>query len=316
MAQLSMPNAQSRILGLALAIVCCGAGCRAFRRIGQDQDSIAARRMSRQGIQAMRDGKWNTAEGLFTDALAVSATDDRAHRGLAESMWQRDERESAIKHMEQAVRLSGNDPKLVERLGRMYLEVGRLDDANEQCLLALESDRDSAQTWALRGDCLFGQGQYDDALAAYHHALALQPDYAEVQIQAAEIYRTQGRYDRVLATLDRLQENTSENTPWRADMLKGIAMRELGRCNEAMRCFDHAACKDPNNAQPYLMIASVCLENDDVNAARAAVHHAMQLNPEMVQQGRWVEHLDQHQRRLSESADSNQDASVNTKVYR
>lgn len=299
-----------RISTRSLAFVLCAAisfipgGCRAIRRMGQNQDSIAARRMSRLGIQAMHDGKWTAAEKLFNDALTRSAADDRAHRGLAESLWQRGERELAIEHMEQAVRLSAGEPKLIERLGRMYLEVGRLEDASRQSTIAREANRDSAAVWALRGDCLLHQGRLDDALAAYHRALALQPDFVDVQLQAAEIYRSQGRFDRLLATLDRLQESViGDRVPSRVDMLRGIAMRELSRGQEAMRCFQHAAIKDPESAEPHLMIASVCLDNDDIQSARSAVQQAMRLDPGAVRKGGWIEQLQHHQRRLAESPD-------------
>lgn len=294
-------RAQS-LLSLLAALSLLGSGCRAIRGIGQSKDSIAARRISRQGIQAMRSGNWNTAEKLFEAALAESKSDDRAHRGLAESLWQRNNNEEAIKHMEQAVRLSAGEPKMIERLGRMYLEVGRLDDANLQCQRALQADRESAAIWALRGDCLFQRKQLDDALAAYHRALALQPDYHEVQMQAAEIYRQQGRFDRLLATLDRLRESSvDDQVPYRVDILRGVAMRQLQQGKEARRCFQTAAIKDPSAAEPHLMIASLCLDDDDVPAARTAVEHAMQLDPEAVREGKWMEQLENHQRRLSQS---------------
>ena len=129
-------------------------GCRAIGRFGDSRQSIAARRLSGQGFQAMHDGQWEIAEKLFSDALDVSKADDRAHWGLAESYWKRGDTELAVAHMEQAVRLSAGDPKFVQRLGRMYLELGRLEDADSHSLWALESTRDSAEAWALRGDCL------------------------------------------------------------------------------------------------------------------------------------------------------------------
>ncbi len=296
---------QSLALSLLTVSAVLNTGCRAIRNIGQNQHSIAARRMSRQGIQAMREGEWSAAEQLFNNALAESDHDDRAHRGLAESLWQRGEREAAIQHMEHAVRLSAGDPKLVERLGRMYLDVGRLDEADQQCTRALEADRTSAQTWALRGDCRYAQGQSDEALAAYHRALALQPDFIEVQLQAAEIYRSQGRYDRLLATLDRLQESTlGDQVPARFDMLKGFAMQQLGRGTEAKRCFQTASMKHPGTAEPHLMIASVCLDDGDLDSARSAVAQAMQLDPAAVQQGRWMEQLEHHQHRHAVAAET------------
>jgi tetratricopeptide (TPR) repeat protein len=290
------PICTQSLIAMLAAAVLLPSGCRAIRGIAKNRDSITARRMSRQGIQAMREGNWNSAEKLFNAALAASKSDDRAHRGLAESMWQRDEQEAAIKHMEQAVLLSAGEPKLMERLGRMYLEVGRFEDANQQCMIALEANRDSAAVWALRGDCLLQQDRLEDALAAYHRALALQPDYRDVQLRTAEIYRSQGRYDRLLATLDRLQESAAgEDIPYRVNILRGIAMRELSRGQEALLCFQRAAQTEPGLAEPHLMIASLCLDGNDIQAAQSAVDQAKRLDPEAVRAGKWIEQLENHQ---------------------
>lgn len=229
----------------------------------------------------MHDGEWEIAENLFSDALQVSKADDRAHWGLAEAYWNRNDREKAIAHMEKAVRLSADDPKFVQRLGRMYLELGRLLDADKHSTWALELKRDSAEAWALRGDCLQATGNTVDALAAYHRALALQPDYPEVQLQAAEIYRVEQRYDRLLATLDRLQDGVGvEDAPARVDMLQGIAMREFGRRDEAKRCFVRASTKTPDDANPHLELASLAIESGELVAARESLKIAMQLNPD------------------------------------
>ncbi len=291
----------SPALSLVLTIILVGqSGCRAISRIGESRQSIAARRLSRQGLQALHQGELTNAEGLFADALELSDVDDRAHRGLAESYWQREQPAEAIKHMENAVRLSGNDPKLVQRLGRMYFDFGRIEEANRQSLAALEADRFSAEVWALRGDCLNSQSNYDDALAAYHRALALQPDYPDVQIQAAEIYRVQGRYDRLLATLDRLQEGLGGiEIPPRVDMLRGIAMRQLDRPEEARRCFAKAATKEPENADAHLQIASLCLDEGDIQSARESVDVAMKINPMAVHQGGWIEQLEHQPQRVA-----------------
>lgn len=253
----------------------------------------------------MRDGQWDTAENLFASALDVSKADDRAHRGLAESMWQRQERDQAIRHMEQSVRLSAGDPKLVQRLGRMYLEVGRLDDADRQCQLALEADRHSAEVWALRGDCLAAKNHTEEALAAYHRALAIQPDFPSVQLQAAEIYRAEGRYDRLLATLERLEDGVGgEDQSARAQLLKGIAMRQLGCTDEAYRCFANAVEKDPNDPAAHLHVASVCLDRGDVETARRQIDIAMQLDPDAGRSDGLIQRLYSQQERLASESDA------------
>lgn len=295
---------------IAVLIIATG-GCRAIRQFGESRQSIAARRLSRQGLKAMHDGKWEIAETLFTNALDVSKVDDRAHWGLAESLWKRGERTAAIAHMEHAVRLSAGDPKLIQRLGRMYLDVGRLEDADRQSLAALEVERNSATVWALRGDCLSARGNRVKALAAYHRALALQPDFPTAQLEAADIYRQQGRYDRLLATLDRLQDGVSQKEiPARADMLRGIAMRELGHPGEARRCFVRAATKDPDDANAYLQLASLSLDEGDLAAAQQSLVQAMEIDSHSIVDSELLARLREQQRQqpdrqrmASESAD-------------
>jgi tetratricopeptide (TPR) repeat protein len=289
-------------LMLLATLVSTSLGCRAIRRFGDSRQTIAARRLSGQGFQAMHDGRWDIAETLFTDALSVSNSDDRAHWGLAESYWERGERDLAIEHMEKAVRLSAGDPKLVQRLGRMYLDVGRIEDADQHSLWALQLNRDSEDVWALRGDCLRAAGNDTKALAAYHRALALRPDFQEVQLQAAEIYQAQGRFDRVLATLDRLQDGVGiEATAPRVDMLQGVAMRQLGRHEQAKQCFLRAAAKDPKIASPHLELAALALHWGQVDAAQVSLSKAMNLNRLSGLEGqRWRELQQQQQRLASE----------------
>ena len=256
-------------------------GCRAISRYGESRQTIAARRLSRQGLEAMHAGQWDMAENLFSSALDIRAADDRAHWGLAESLWQRGEREAALLHMEQAVRLSASDPRLVRRLARMYFDLGRIEEAERETMVALEADRESAEVWALKGDCLRSRGDQTAALAAYHRAMALQPDYPDVQIQAAELYRIQGRYDRLLATIDRLQESldVDEPCPIRGHVLRGIALRQLDRPAEAQQCFAEANREAPMDPEPLINLAELHLASGDVESARMAVDQAMLLSP-------------------------------------
>jgi tetratricopeptide (TPR) repeat protein len=256
-------------------------GCRAISRYGESRQTIAARRLSRQGLEAMHAGQWDVAEGLFAGALDITAADDRANWGLAESLWHRGEKEAALKHMEQAVRLSASDPRLMRRLARMYLDLGRTADAERQTLAALQADRESAEVWALRGDCLVIRGDHANALAAYHRALAIQPDYPEAQLQAAELYRILGRYDRLLATIDRLQDSLGDTDvcPTRGHVLRGIALRQLNRPAEAAECFVEASRGAPLDPDPHINLASLYFERGDMAAASQELDQALLLAP-------------------------------------
>ena len=295
---MSFQRALSNWLLGGLLIANCG--CRAIRHISENRAPLESRKLSRLGIEAMHHGQWDKAESLFHDALAVSDSDDRAHRGIAETLWNRGEHDLAVEHMEKAVRLSANDPRLVGRLGEMYLLVNRLDDAQAQSDLALESDRSSPAIWTLRGDCLRKRGDDHSALAAYHRALALQPDFSDAKLRVAELYLGQERYDRLLATLDRFEANIEgSQSPTRVHMLRGIAMKNLDRPGLAWKHFQKAATSDPLSAAPHLQMASIDLQLGRLERARESIAIAIRLDPELVQQSGWANVLDNHQRTLA-----------------
>lgn len=265
-------------------------------KFGESRQSVAARRLSREGLTAARQGDWQSAETLFSEALDVSGNNDAAHRGLAETLWQRGQTEDAIKHLKQAVQLSAGDPKHLQRLGRMYLELGRVNEAARQCEIALQSERNWSAVWALWGDCEAAQGRPDAALAAYHRALSLQPDYPYVQIQAAELYHQEGRHDRLLATLDRLGPGSAtENRQTdgvllagRADWLRGLAMRKLGRHDEAKQYLVAAAQKNPADVSARLQLASEAIAAGQTSDAQAWLSQAIEIDPEAVAASGWV----------------------------
>ncbi|QDV87867.1 cellulose synthase subunit BcsC [Stieleria magnilauensis] len=287
-----------------LSLLCCTAGCRAIHGIGESRQSIAARKLSRQGLQKMRVGKWTDAEQLFGEALALSDKDDRAHRGLAETYWNRGQRVSAIEHMEKAVALSAGDPRLVGRLGEMYLQEGQLEKAVTQSEIALASERNSAEIWTLRGDCLRQKGNEEEALAAYHRALALQPDYVEAKLHVAELYLNSNQYDRILATLDQLDPVGDESAaPTRVHMLRGIAMRNLDRPELAAKHFAKAAESDPLRAEPHLQLAAIELEKGRPDLASRSVARALQLDRQLVESSGWKSYLLSPEQLAAQQAD-------------
>ena len=306
-------------IGIAI-ITLPSLGCRGIGRYGESRQSIAARRLSRQGHEAMHANQWEIAEGLFTNALDLAKNDDRAHWGLAESLWHRGERQAALRHMEAAVRLSAADPKLISRLGKMYLELGRLEEAKRQSELALEADRELPESWALQGDCLLQAGDHEGALAAYHQALALQPEFPEVQLQVAELYGIQGRYDRLLATLDRLQDNLLDGgCPCRVHLLRGYALQRLDRFEEAKVCYEAGIRTAPDNAEPHLYLAALLLEQGHREAAQAPLRAAIELapsSPEAIELAHQIRDLTTPVMQVDQIAETPQKIPANEKTAR
>ncbi|MGE0758332.1 MAG: tetratricopeptide repeat protein [Pirellulaceae bacterium] len=241
------------ILPLLLGIVwVAGPGCACFPREAQEARIVAGRQLSLRGIDAQQCGKWGEAETLFAEALKQNPADERAHCHYAEVLWRQGQTDPAIQHQEESVRLSGGDPTLLVQLGQMYAGQGNLAAAWECAEEAVAANRHLAAAWALRGEVLHRQQRWDAALENYHRALSEQPQYPEVQLAVAAVYRMQNQPRRALATLESLESQLRPHAPPPAICFEqGLAYKALGRYQDAVVALTNAA--DPASPSADLL---------------------------------------------------------------
>lgn len=213
---------------------CTGLGCRSFVHGKSNSKLVQARQLSLRGADALQRSRPQDAEMLFSEALRNSSLDERAHWGYATTLWQRGDRQRAIEHMREAVRLSGRNPEYAVRLGEMNLDVGDRSAAREYALGVLSANRSNAEAWALLGDSHQSERDWSAALECYHRALLIRSDYPRVQLVVAEIYRSTGRPQRTLAALDRMADlHPSASTEPESLLIRGMALADLDRTSEA-----------------------------------------------------------------------------------
>lgn len=209
-------------------------GCRAFRGTPANKPLVSARQLSLRGADALQRDRYSDAELLFSQALAQSPLDERAHWGYATTLWNRGDKEQAIHHMSEALRLSGKNPEYAIRLGEMHLESGKNEQAKQIALDVLSVNRNHAQAWALLGDTHRSSNETHDALECYHRALLIRSDYPRVQLSIAELYRTTRRPERSLSTLDHMVDLHPEVSDQPEHMLqRGLTFADLNRPQEA-----------------------------------------------------------------------------------
>ncbi|MCC6510311.1 MAG: tetratricopeptide repeat protein [Pirellulaceae bacterium] len=256
-------------------------GCRVLR----DRESKVpyARELSLRGADALQQRKFGEAEQLFVDALRQSPNDERAQWGYSEVLWQRGEHVLATRHMVQAVELSGSNPELLVRLGQMYLEQKDFTNAQAQADAALKTHRNNPAAWALKADLLRADGKLEEAIDCYQRALLYRPDWPEVQVTVAELYRLSHRPQRALATLDRLTDQRSENQmPPRAYLLRGQALADMGERDAALVYLRNATPKVPADQSNLLYeFAEVQYQLGDLVEARLCLGRALQHNPNL-----------------------------------
>jgi tetratricopeptide (TPR) repeat protein len=232
------------IAAAALAVV-TGAGCRLIPRSGPVPQEVAdARRLCNEGLSAADRKDLLRAEGLLEEAVKNCPTDVDARRHYADVLWQRGERMAAVTQIAEALRLSPGDTSLCIDGGRMYMELGLLDDADRLSREAVRVAPRSEKAWRLHGQVALARGRPEEALADYHRALAIAPDDRELILDTAEIYRRLGRPQRALATLAILGESYPPNqTPPQVLALEGMAQEALDRPTDAIESYRQAVAR-------------------------------------------------------------------------
>ncbi|MFW6170932.1 MAG: tetratricopeptide repeat protein [Planctomycetota bacterium] len=268
------------LLGVCGWMLISQGGCSALGgRYGRD-DVVLARQIARQGADAFHSGDWERAERYYSRAVDVCAVDERVRGRYAETLWNLGRHEAAIQHQKEAVRLSGDAPELTVRLGEMYLAQGDLHRADQLAQLAIESGRESAVAYRLKGDILQRQKQWQEALASYHRALSIQPDYPEVRMAVARVYQFEGRPHRALATLHSVADTYPPGEePAELHYWQGVALASLERHSLAVQHFVAAESRGLHSPDLLYRLANSHYLAGQDRAARTVLDRAMQLAP-------------------------------------
>src|SRR5579872_1620502 len=166
--------------------------------------------------------------GAAVDAMAVALG---APTSLTASNPTAQELAEMVAFLEQATRFEPRNVNHWTWLGRAYGGTGRYEEAVAAYGRALALDENLAWVWYKKADVLQRLKRYEEALAAYDRALALDPNDAGAWNDKGVTLMLSKRYDEALETLDRaLALDPNSGKSWGA---KGHAMRKLGRDQEA-----------------------------------------------------------------------------------
>ena len=262
-------------------LVVLTSGCARFTRNSEDVTQLESRQLTLRGKAALQRERWQEAEDVLSQAVKVEPRSVQAHSQYAQALWNQNDREQALSHMREAIRLSGGDPQLMVELGQMQLPENQLTAAAQSASIAVRARPDSAAAHALRAKVLHRQGNLEEALAGYYRALSLQPDYPDVQTKVAEIYQQTQRPQRSLAMLATVADRyPPEEVPQRILQLQGVAFKSLGRYDDAIDRFVQAGRQGTMTAELFYQLADSHWLSGDRGNAQLAVREALQLAPQ------------------------------------
>lgn len=158
-------------------------------------------------------------------------------KGLLQALKRRTSPEPAAEN-------SGAAAQRAEQALQRYQDGDRAA-AEAQCRSALALDQHHAPAWSLLARIALDDNQPERALECYAHILAIHPDDPEHLIYAAEVNRRAGHLTRALELSERSLTLRPEDR--RAWHVRGSALEELDRLDEALDCLRHELELKPDN---------------------------------------------------------------------
>jgi tetratricopeptide (TPR) repeat protein len=142
----------------------------------------------------LRQGRLNEASLAAEEALGMDELYAPAYVQQGDVFMELGWLESAEESYRAALAVDDQIAIARHRLVQCLAESGRLQVAERECRAFLAADESAVLCLAL-GRILEGQGRFQEALAAYDRAVALDQRYAEAQASRAELFCMLGDYE-------------------------------------------------------------------------------------------------------------------------
>ena len=210
--------------------------------VDQDVDpSFATMLCIARGLFAYEKGEQEVAEAQYAECLEKYPVDPLVVQAAANFYQMLGQRERAIEVLEKALEQSGNSTFRMALAARMRM-FGNVEE-QERLLRAEAEERPSMNSWFQLADFHVGRDEFDKALEAFDHALALATDppesilfaYADTLVQAEQ-------FDKARSIVDGFEESALR------DLIIGRILLAQGDPAGALVSFEAGILLWPNNA--------------------------------------------------------------------
>ena len=228
-------------------------------------------------VTSLQVSHWRNNRTLFGHALAVTRGNYVAHAVLGNALIEEGKLDEAIDQCRMALALCPGYPEALNSLGNIYSKQERYDDAAASYRAALDTDSSYADAHNGLGNVLLKQGKYVEAEAQCREALRLAPMHLSAMFCLATALHNQGKLDEA-AKLYRQVLALSPNlfTPRR---FLGNVLVAQGKADEAIPEFKMALRIRPNDADTHVVLGVALLVKSKTDEAAAEFAEAVRLQP-------------------------------------
>jgi protein O-mannosyl-transferase len=190
-------------------------------------------------------GYWRDSITLFRHAVASAPNNSLATSALGFALMSRGQAAEGITLLEAAVRMAPEDPQTQYNVAVGLQSVGRLAEAAEHYQAALALNPEDAEAHTNLG-VLFAMNQrYAEAKQQFLEAIAINPEHVQAYVNLGTLCVDTREYDEAIAYSQRALALDPKRLNCHLNI--GLALRALGRRNEAIEQFKYVLSAFPND---------------------------------------------------------------------
>ena len=198
---------------------------------------------------------YREATESFDDYVQRHPNNAFGHYMLGLSAWKSGDLTRASAALERSLELDSTNVKTLLNLGRVLLDLGRVDDAVVRIGTAIELDTNSAEARRMMGRVQAARGERNAAMTSYRVALSIDPADSWSMNNLGLLLIDEGRYEEALPPLARAVELRPE-APAFANNL-GVALERTGHPRAAADAFRAALTADSTYSKATRSLARV-----------------------------------------------------------
>jgi tetratricopeptide (TPR) repeat protein len=186
--------------------------------------------------------------------------------------------------LRKAIALDKNNIDALEKLGKVQIQEGSMDQALATYLQAAKDNPNEVRFYILAGELYEAKHNWDQAKAMYQQALSLSPDNPLASNNLAYVLLEQGGNVDVAMGMAQVARRGMPNSPNAADTLgwafyhKGIYRSAISQFQEALRLNDKAG--GPDDAVLHYHLGLAYQKANQLSLARQQLEKALKLKPD------------------------------------
>jgi tetratricopeptide (TPR) repeat protein len=219
------------------------------------------------GEVAFRSHKDAEAEALFRSALVDAPGSPDAHYGLALVMFERGDKEAALRHAQFAAN-AGKEARFSAQLGLCQLDMGNHALAESALARATRLDPLDKASWNNLGIARRSRGNIGGAMQAFERALEIEPGFAHAAANMVELKR---ELDSAGTTLRRASSpgDAADTDPALSDCRELAAQ---GRHDEAIDRCEALCSREPDQAVFAIELCKLYRASGDAQSGLDVLH--------------------------------------------